>query len=75
MKFNGDEAICRLTIYTDNNNAVVTCSLIFRVSNAPIVPEIVMSVAMGLIVVLKHIENIKRIIAGTESKIGDKKNG
>ena len=54
---------------------VVVCSLIFRVSNAPIVPEIVMSVVMGLIVILKHIENIKRIIAGTESKIGDKKNG
>ena len=54
---------------------VVTCSLIFRVSDAPIIPEIVMSVAMGLIVILKHIENIKRIIAGTESKIGDKKNG
>ena len=54
---------------------VVTCSLIFRVSDAPITPEIIMSVAMGLIVILKHIENIKRIIAGTESKIGDKKNG
>ena len=54
---------------------VVVCSLIFRVSNAPIIPEIVMSVAMGLIVILKHIENMKRIIAGTESKIGDKKNG
>lgn len=54
---------------------VVVCSLIFRVSDASITPQIVMSVAMGLIVVLKHIENIKRIIAGTESKIGDKKNG
>ena len=28
MKFNGDEAICRLTIYTDNIHAVVTGALI-----------------------------------------------
>lgn len=54
---------------------VVICSLIFRISDAAIMPQIIMSVAMGLIVVLKHIENIKRIIAGTESKIGGKKNG
>ena len=54
---------------------VVVCSLIFRISDAAIMPQIIMSVAMGLIVVLKHIENIKRIIAGTESKIGGKKNG
>ena len=54
---------------------VVICSLIFRISDAAIMPLIIMSVAMGLIVVLKHIENIKRIIAGTESKIGGKKNG
>ena len=54
---------------------VVICSLIFRISDATIMPQIIMSVAMGLIVVLKHIENIKRIIAGTESKIGGKKNG
>ena len=54
---------------------VVICSLIFRISDAAIMPQIIMSVAMGLIVILKHIENIKRIIAGTESKIGGKKNG
>ena len=54
---------------------VVICSLIFRISDAAIMPQIIMSVAIGLIVILKHIENIKRIIAGTESKIGGKKNG
>lgn len=42
---------------------------------AHIIPQIIMSVAMGTIVYTKHIGNIKRLIKGEEKKIGRKKNG
>lgn len=54
---------------------VVVSSMIFRVSDAPILPQLVLCVIMGIIVIFKHRENIKRLINGTESKIGGKKNG
>lgn len=52
---------------------VVTCSIIFADSNASVTVQAVLAVIMGIIVILKHGENIKRLIAGTESRIGRKK--
>lgn len=52
---------------------VVVCSMIFRITEAPILPQLIMSVAMGIIVISKHISNIKRLVDGTENKIGGKK--
>lgn len=54
---------------------VVGLSLIFRDTDALFWPQAVLSIAMGAIVFLKHSSNIKRLIAGTENKIGGKKNG
>lgn len=52
---------------------VVTLSIIFYDTDASLLPQAVLSIAMGLLVVLKHKDNIKRLISGTESKIGGKK--
>lgn len=52
---------------------VVVCSLIFCDKDASIIPQAVLCIAMGIIVITKHTENIKRLINGTESKIGGKK--
>ena len=52
---------------------VVTLSIVFYDLNAYILPQIILVVAMGAIVFLKHTENIKRLIHGTESKIGSKR--
>ncbi len=52
---------------------VVICSQIFRVSDAPILPPLVMTLIMGFIVIIKHKDNIKRLLNGTENKIGGKK--
>lgn len=49
---------------------VVICSAVFYDTSAALLPQILLSCVMGIIVVLKHKENIKRIISGTESKIG-----
>lgn len=54
---------------------VITCSLIFRTADAPLLPQLILSVTMGIIVILKHKDNIKRLISGTENKVGGKKNG
>lgn len=51
---------------------VVTLSIVFR-NEAPLLPQIILSVIMGIIVILKHSENIKRLINGTESKIGSRR--
>lgn len=48
---------------------VVILSIIFYDKTAPILPQILLTLAMGSIVILKHKGNIKRLIAGTESKI------
>jgi glycerol-3-phosphate acyltransferase PlsY len=37
------------------------------------VPEIIFSVLIALLVVLRHIPNIRRLIAGTENRIGRRK--
>lgn len=49
---------------------VVVLSIIFYDYNASILPQIILIVSMGTIVFLKHTENIKRLISGTESRIG-----
>lgn len=49
---------------------VVVCSAVFYDTSAALLPQILLSCVMGIIVILKHKENIKRIISGTESKIG-----
>lgn len=56
---------------------VVTLSIIFYDCYASIYVQAFFIIAMGAIVILKHSSNIKRLINGTESKIGRKakKNG
>lgn len=49
---------------------VVTLTIVLYNSAAPIAPVVVLTVAMGLIVIIKHKDNIKRLLNGTESKIG-----
>ena len=49
--------------------AVVVLSMIFCDKSAMLLPQIVLILAMGAVVIIKHTENIKRLIAGTESKI------
>ena len=48
---------------------VVLCSIIFYNESGLLLPQFILSVLMGLIVILKHIPNIKRLIAGNEAKI------
>ena len=54
---------------------VVVTSVIFRLTDGYLVWQIVLAVCMGLIVFLKHGDNIKRLLNGTENKVGGKKNG
>ncbi len=49
--------------------AVVLFSIIFTDKNAVLYPQIICAAAMGFIVIAKHKDNIKRLLAGTESKI------
>ena len=49
---------------------VVALSIYFYNSAGPIYVQIILSVLMGLLVFYKHKENIRRILNGTESKIG-----
>ena len=51
---------------------VVICSIIFSDKDASILPQIILCLAMAFIVITKHKENIKRLLSGTESKIGKK---
>lgn len=56
---------------------VVSCTMVFSYINAPALfwPQAALAVAMGVLVIAKHSENIKRLINGTEKKlsIGGKK--
>lgn len=54
---------------------VVVLSVIFANDGGAVLPQALMSIVMGIIVYVKHIGNIKRLIAGTEKKIGRKNNG
>ena len=48
---------------------VISLSIVFYNSDANIVLPAVISIAMGVIVFLKHKENIKRLVKGEEKKI------
>lgn len=56
---------------------VVSCTMLFSYINYPALfwPQAVLAIAMGILVIAKHYENIKRLINGTEKKlfIGGKK--
>jgi glycerol-3-phosphate acyltransferase PlsY len=52
---------------------VVVMSVIFYDRSGSLAVQIILSVAMGLIVFLKHKENIIRLINGEENKIGRRK--
>ena len=56
---------------------VVILTIIFHDDSVNVLPQIVLALAMGVMVIGKHKENIKRLLNGTESKIksGGKKNG
>lgn len=56
---------------------VVVFSIIFYNDSASIFPQIVLALIMGAMVILKHKDNIKRLLNGTENKIklGGKKHG
>ncbi len=51
---------------------VIVCSIIFSDKSAALFPQLLLGIAMAVIVFLKHKDNIKRLLAGTESKIGRK---
>ncbi len=53
---------------------VVVTSVIFRLTDGYLIWQIVLAVVMGMIVFLKHGDNIKRLLNGTENKVGGKKN-
>ena len=49
---------------------VVVLTAFFYDKSANILPQVLLAVIMGTIVILKHSTNIKKLIAGTEPKIG-----
>lgn len=51
---------------------VVVCTAIFYNRDASIIPQLILSVAMGALVFIKHTENIKRLLRGEEKKLGGK---
>ncbi len=51
---------------------VVVLSIVFYNESASVLPQAVFAVIMGAIVIGKHYTNIKRLLAGTESKVGSK---
>ena len=52
---------------------VVVLSLFFYDTTASIIPQAILCISMGIIVVAKHIDNIKRLLSGTENKIGSRR--
>lgn len=48
---------------------VVVLSIIFHDNTAPVFAQVILSLCMGVIVVGKHKDNIKRLLSGTESKV------
>ncbi len=48
---------------------VVVLSIVFCDKTALLFPQIILSLAMGAIVIGKHKDNIKRLVSGTESKV------
>ncbi len=67
-----------LTKYVSLSSLVATLTvavlaIVFRVDNAVVYPQIVCTLLMAVTITLKHSGNIKRLINGTENKIGGKK--
>ena len=54
---------------------VVVLSIIFSDKTALLWPQALLAIIMGAMVFFKHKDNIKRLIAGNENKIGGKKRG
>ncbi len=54
---------------------VVILSIVFHDESALLWPQAMFSIIMGIMVFVKHKDNIKRLIEGNENKIGGKKNG
>ena len=52
-------------------SAVVTMPVILALFDAS-TPKIIIGILLALLICFKHIPNIKKLIAGTESRIGDK---
>ncbi len=48
---------------------VVVLSIVFYNESALLLPQAALSIVMGLLVIIKHADNIKRLIKGTEKKI------
>lgn len=50
---------------------VVSCTMLFHHINDPALfwPQALLAIAMGILVIAKHFENIKRLINGTEKKL------
>lgn len=50
---------------------VVSCTMIFHYINKPalFLPQAILAIAMGILVIVKHGQNIKRLINGTEKKL------
>lgn len=55
----------------------VILSLVFYTKGAPFLPQMFLSLILGIIIVSKHKDNIKRLLAGEEKRLtfGGKKNG
>ena len=49
--------------------AVVVCNMIFYNKNASFIIQAVMALAVWLIIILKHSDNIKRLVKGEEKKL------
>ncbi len=54
---------------------VVALSIKFYDQYAAFWPQAILIIIMGVIIFAKHKDNIKRLMSGTENKIGGKKNG
>ena len=69
-------AICLFTSKTVSLSSlaatvvVVVCSVIFCDKSASLLPQVILSISMGTVVIVKHKDNIKRLLTGTETKIG-----
>ena len=53
---------------------VVVFSAIFANSDADIWPQLILSLAMAILIFIKHSDNIRRLLAGEESKMFGRKN-
>lgn len=54
---------------------VVVLTIVFHDDTVGVLPQIILTLSMGAMVIGKHKENIKRLLNGTESKVGGKKHG